>query len=150
MTPGVTLYVVRHGETDWNAALRLQGQTDVPLNDRGRGQAARNGRALREILSAQPDLQFISSPLLRTVETMDIMRRELALPAKAYPTDARLKEIAFGIWEGKTILTVSSMPRASAGSTIPTFGSPRAVRATRNYQSVWRAGSAPSPAAALW
>ena len=57
---------------------------------------------MREILSAQPDLQFISSPLLRTVETMDIMRRELALPAKAYPTDARLKEIAFGIWEGKT------------------------------------------------
>lgn len=102
MNPGVTLYVVRHGETDWNAAMRLQGQTDIPLNDKGRGQAARNGQALREILSAQPDLEFISSPLLRTVETMDIMRHELALPARAYPTDARLKEIAFGIWEGKT------------------------------------------------
>jgi broad specificity phosphatase PhoE len=102
MNPGVTLYVVRHGETDWNAALRLQGQTDVPLNGKGRGQAARNGRALREILSAHPDIDFVSSPLSRAVETMDIMRQELVLPAKAYRTDDRLKEIAFGIWEGKT------------------------------------------------
>jgi hypothetical protein len=41
---GITLYFVRHGETDWNAVRRYQGQTDTPLNDKGRGQAARNGR----------------------------------------------------------------------------------------------------------
>jgi broad specificity phosphatase PhoE len=102
MNPGVTLYVVRHGETDWNAALRLQGQTDIPLNNKGRGQAARNGVALQAVLAAQPDLDFISSPLVRTLETMDIIRRELDLVPKGYPTDDRLKEIAFGIWEGKT------------------------------------------------
>jgi broad specificity phosphatase PhoE len=102
MHPGVTLYVVRHGETDWNAAQKLQGQTDIPINERGRGQAARNGVALRAVLAANPDLDFISSPLARTVETMDIVRRELGLPAKRYALDDRLKEIAFGIWEGST------------------------------------------------
>jgi broad specificity phosphatase PhoE len=102
MNPGVTLYVVRHGETDWNAAMRLQGQTDTTLNDKGRGQAARNGVALRAVIAANPDLDFVASPLARTVETMDIIRRELTLPVKAYPTDDRLKEIAFGVWEGKT------------------------------------------------
>jgi broad specificity phosphatase PhoE len=102
MHPGITLYVVRHGETDWNAAQRLQGQTDIALNDKGRGQAARNAWPLRAVLARLPDIDFVASPLLRTVETMDIVRRQLDLPVKAYPTDARLKEIAFGIWEGKT------------------------------------------------
>ena len=102
INPGVTLYVVRHGETDWNAAMRLQGQTDTALNDKGRGQAARNGVALRTVLAANPGLDFVASPLARTVETMEIIRRELALPTKAYATDDRLKEIAFGVWEGKT------------------------------------------------
>jgi broad specificity phosphatase PhoE len=113
MKPGVTLYVVRHGETDWNAAMRLQGQTDTPLNDRGRGQAARNGVALRAVLAAHPDLEFISSPLARTAETMEIIRRELDLVPKGYPTDDRLKEIAFGIWEGKTWGDIDTFTDAS-------------------------------------
>jgi broad specificity phosphatase PhoE len=100
MIPGITLYVVRHGETDWNAAMRLQGQTDIPLNDKGRGQAARNGLMLRDALAAHPNLDFVASPLSRAVETMDIVRRELGLPLKGYPTDDRLKEIAFGVREG--------------------------------------------------
>jgi broad specificity phosphatase PhoE len=102
MHPGVTLYVVRHGETDWNAAQKLQGQTDIPVNAKGRAQAARNGQALRRVLAASPGLDFIASPLSRTVETMDIIRRQLDLPLHGYTRDHRLKEIAFGIWEGST------------------------------------------------
>jgi broad specificity phosphatase PhoE len=101
MTPGITLYVVRHGETDWNAARKLQGQTDIPLNDLGRGQAARNGQTLRAVLAAHPGLEFWASPLGRTAETMEIVRRELGLPVKGYSCDDRLKEIRHGIWEGR-------------------------------------------------
>jgi broad specificity phosphatase PhoE len=99
---GVTLYFVRHGETDWNKAQRYQGQTDIPLNDTGRGQAARNGRFLRDALGAAiKDFDFVASPLLRTAETMQIIRRELpAPPPDAFRRDDRLKEQHFGHWEG--------------------------------------------------
>jgi len=70
------LYLVRHGETDWNAEGRYQGRQDIPLNDRGRGQAALNGKLLRS-LPDRPDrapLPFravrpcatTSTPLFRT------------------------------------------------------------------------------------
>ena len=48
----VPLVFIRHGETDWNRELRFQGQRDIPLNDHGRRQAARNGRAVAGILAA--------------------------------------------------------------------------------------------------
>jgi broad specificity phosphatase PhoE len=109
MTPGITLYVVRHGETDWNAAQKLQGQTDIPLNDKGRGQAARNGAALRPILAARPDLDFFASPLSRAAETMEIVRGGLGLAAEGYARDDRLKEIKFGVCEGSTWATVDEL-----------------------------------------
>jgi broad specificity phosphatase PhoE len=98
---GITLYFVRHGETDWNKAQRYQGQTDIALNDTGRGQAARNGATLKEVLGATvADFDFVASPLLRTTETMQIMRRELGLPVDSFRRDDRLKEQHFGHWEG--------------------------------------------------
>jgi len=97
-----TIYFVRHGETDWNVAKRYQGQTDTPLNDRGRGQAARNGRVLREVLGPEAAaLDYVASPLMRTSETMAIIRRELGLEPDRFRRDDRLKEIHFGHWEGR-------------------------------------------------
>ena len=98
---GVRLYFVRHGETDWNAVRRYQGQTDTPLNDKGRQQAARNGRVLRQQLAARRDLDFVASPLQRAAETMTIVRREMGLPPDDFRRDDRLKEIHFGHWEGR-------------------------------------------------
>lgn len=99
---GVTLYFVRHGETDWNVAQRYQGRRDIPLNAKGRVQAKRNGRVLAELLGSRaPSLDYVSSPLLRARETMEIMRAELALDPKDYRTDERLAEIDYGHWEGR-------------------------------------------------
>lgn len=98
---GIKLYFVRHGETDWNAIRRYQGQTDTPLNDKGRRQAARNGRILRQLIAGRTDLDYVASPLLRTAETMSIIRREMGLPPDEFRRDDRLKEIHFGHWEGR-------------------------------------------------
>jgi len=93
---------LRHGETDWNVEGRLQGQKDVPLNERGRAQARRNGAAM---LAALPDVatfDFVASPLGRARETMEIARAAIGLDANAYRTDERLREVTFGEWEGYT------------------------------------------------
>jgi probable phosphoglycerate mutase len=101
LKPGVTLYYLRHGETDWNLARRYQGQRDIPLNATGRAQAAHNGGVLAGVLGVEAGtLAYVASPLARAKETMEIVRRELGLPAAGYSTDNRLKEIHYGHWEG--------------------------------------------------
>lgn len=97
-----TIYFVRHGETDWNAARRLQGQTDICLNDVGRRQAARNGHLLKKLVSEIAAFDFVASPLARTRETMEILRETIGLERHGYRTDPRLQEINFGHWEGFT------------------------------------------------
>ena len=67
------LYLVRHGETDWNAARRVQGTTDIPLNDYGRAQARRTGR----LLASRRWDAVISSPLSRARETAELIAQEI-------------------------------------------------------------------------
>ena len=98
----VTLYFVRHGETDWNAVRRYQGQTRHSAQRQG----ARAGRAQRAHPAriARPDVahvDFVASPLMRTTETMMIVRREMGLIPDDFRRDDRLKEINFGHWEGR-------------------------------------------------
>jgi probable phosphoglycerate mutase len=105
-----TLYYLRHGLTDWNIEGRLQGGHDIPLNDRGRAQAQACAGVLRDLFvragRAAGDFHYVSSPLGRATETMDIVRTGLGLPAGGYARDPRLAEIAFGEWEGLTYLDV--------------------------------------------
>ncbi|MGE0699308.1 MAG: histidine phosphatase family protein [Hyphomicrobiaceae bacterium] len=99
---GVTLYFLRHGETDWNAVQRYQGQTDIPLNALGREQAARNGRTLGALLGDRaPTLDYVASPLARASETMRIARSMMGLDPEAFHRDDRLKEQHYGHWEGQ-------------------------------------------------
>jgi probable phosphoglycerate mutase len=93
---------LRHGETDWNVAGRLQGHRDIPLNDNGRGQARRNGLAIVENFPDIRDFDFVASPLVRARETMEIVRRLLGLEPAGYRLDGRLKEVHYGSWEGFT------------------------------------------------
>lgn len=100
------IILIRHGETDYNAEARLQGQRDIPLNDRGREQARQAGAALRDLAGADTlhgaTFDWVSSPLSRATETMDIARTVAGLPAGGYDLDPRLMELTFGEWEGLT------------------------------------------------
>ena len=89
------LFVLRHGQTAWNAQLRIQGHLDMPLNALGRWQADRLADALQdEELAA-----IYSSDLLRACETAAPLARARALPVI---TDTGLRERAFGHFEGCT------------------------------------------------
>ncbi|MEZ5871868.1 MAG: histidine phosphatase family protein [Nitratireductor sp.] len=103
------LYYLRHGETDWNAELRFQGQKDIPLNARGREQARENGRRLAAILTRPSELDFVASPLGRARETMEIVRSELGLAPHDYRIDDRLIEASYGDLEGTTLAEFKAM-----------------------------------------
>jgi probable phosphoglycerate mutase len=98
---------VRHGETSYNAEARLQGQRDVPLNGKGRQQAAAIGRFLgghmsAEMLRLDAANAFWASPLARARETMELARAAMGLAPERYQLEARLMELTFGAWEGLT------------------------------------------------
>ncbi len=91
-----TLFLARHGETDWNAAGRWQGQTDVPLNERGRAQA----RALALSLRSAGIAAVASSDLLRARVTAELVAEGLGLALGH--VDPALRERRFGCFEGLT------------------------------------------------
>jgi broad specificity phosphatase PhoE len=105
----VLIYMIRHGQTDWNAEERLQGQQDITLNDLGRSQATRNGETLLARIGSAASYDFVSSPLSRTRETMERLRTAMGLDPTQYRTDERLVELSFGDWEGHTLEEVASV-----------------------------------------
>jgi probable phosphoglycerate mutase len=108
------LFLVRHGETDWNREGRLQGSKDIPLNELGREQAAEAAGRLRNLVQGYEGLDFVASPMERARETMEILRYRLGLPPKGYRIDERLRELTFGAWEGFTWREVRKSERELA------------------------------------
>jgi probable phosphoglycerate mutase len=108
-----TIYYIRHGETEWNAQGRLQGAQDVPLNDLGRKQAAAAGFILADLFArdgrSKQSLAFVASPLGRARATMELVRGALKLPPADYAIDDRLREIAYGDWEGSTLAQMQAL-----------------------------------------
>lgn len=90
------IYLIRHGETDWNKASRFQGQADIPLNTYGRELAEKTAEALKDV----PFEVVFSSPLCRALETARILMGSRQIPIE---TDERLKEMNFGEFEGTVI-----------------------------------------------
>jgi probable phosphoglycerate mutase len=78
------------------------GHKDIPLNDRGQQEAAEAGVCLKWLDTSLLDTEFVSGPLGRTRETMEIVRRAAGLDPMSYRVDARLTEVDFGEWEGRT------------------------------------------------
>jgi glucosyl-3-phosphoglycerate phosphatase len=88
-----TLILLRHGETDWNAAGRMQGHRDIPLNPTGRSQAA---AAAPSVAALQPQI-IVSSDLQRAAVTAAAVSELTGLPVGH---DQRLRETSLGLWEG--------------------------------------------------
>lgn len=84
---------MRHGKTDWNAKHKLQGRTDIPLNDEGREMAE---KAREEYKDIHFDVCYCS-PLIRAKETAEIVLQGRNIPLI---TDERLQEMSFGVYEG--------------------------------------------------
>lgn len=91
-----TIYLVRHGETDHNAAGLVMGQLDIPLNVRGEGQA----REVCEFLRGYPIGRILSSDLGRSMATAGPLGEALGVPIEP---DARLRELSFGEMEGRSL-----------------------------------------------
>ena len=92
-------YLLRHGETEWNAQNRFCGRTDVPLSEAGRRQA----KSLAERLKPLPFEALYSSPLKRALETARLISESVGL--QPVP-DQRLVELDYGRWEGKTLAEI--------------------------------------------
>jgi probable phosphoglycerate mutase len=140
------LTLVRHGETDWNRDGRIQGSTDIPLNDTGRSQAREAGLTFREAINADAATVVASSDLLRAAETADIIARELGAAGPArYPG---LRERSYGEAEGMT--TVDFRTKWGDWHTAPVPGAEtsdelrdRAVHALRRVVRDARRATAP-------
>ena len=87
------IYIIRHGETDWNTIKRLQGRSDIELNDQGRRLARITAEALKDVEFSR----IYTSPLKRAKETALIMKRDREIPIIEEP---RIIEMSFGIYEG--------------------------------------------------
>ncbi|WP_199777421.1 histidine phosphatase family protein [Bosea sp. FBZP-16] len=107
------LFLVRHGETDWNREGRLQGGKDIPLNGLGRMQAEEAARRLKALTPNYATVDYVCSPMERARETMTILRRELELPPDGFRIDERLRELTFGDWEGFTWREIRKSAKAS-------------------------------------
>ncbi len=108
------IYLVRHGQTEFNATGRIQGAKDSPLTALGVEQARRIGEKLREVVPAEA--RIIASPLGRTRHTARLIKDESGLAAPI-ETDARLAEISLGEWDGMLKDDIRAMaPEYDAGA----------------------------------
>jgi broad specificity phosphatase PhoE len=95
-------FIARHGETVFNAAVRLQGEAlHTPLTRAGFAQAEEMGRSLRGLLGPAPALTLWASPTGRALQTLAVIAEHLELDWHAARTDARLGEIGMGTWGGR-------------------------------------------------
>ena len=92
------IYLVRHGQTQFNAERRQQGRLDSDLTPLGRSQAAAVGRLLQGLTGKPAGWRLVASPLGRAQATADIIGRTLGLTAE---TDPRVTEVSFGEWDGR-------------------------------------------------
>ena len=109
------IYIVRHGETNWNVSRRLQGHTSVALNENGREEA----EVLAERIEKLDFNRIISSDLIRARETAEIINKRVH---KDIVFDARLRSIDYGALEGRLISEIAQEEWGIYNSTPEVFG----------------------------
>ncbi len=95
------IILIRHGETQWNVAGRLQGRKDTPLTANGVRQALAVGLRLAERIAGETQLKFWVSPLGRARQTASILADTWSVPFEQFTHDEALVERAYGSWEGR-------------------------------------------------
>lgn len=115
------IYLLRHGETLWNAEGRIQGQRDSVLSPRGERQASAMGRRLAGLLAGRSDVRMVASPLGRTRQTAALVAAALAYDPARIAYDDRLREITWGDWDG---FTRAEIEARWPGSLAPRYGEP--------------------------
>ncbi|WP_106813823.1 histidine phosphatase family protein [Microbacterium timonense] len=146
------LTLIRHGETDWNRDRRIQGTTDIPLNDHGRAQARATAEALRERLDDAGAVTIASSDLARARETAEIIASELGIPGpRVYP---ELRERAYGEAEGLGVdefrarwgdWYTAEVPGAEPWADLRARGTAALARVVRDHRDAVRAAASSEP-----
>lgn len=103
------LYIVRHGETDWNKERKVQGHSDIPLNEYGRNLARQTAQGMQDV---QIDLAY-TSPLIRAKETAQIILAGREVPLIE---SEDIKELGFGVYEGMCFQGEKKSPESAAFS----------------------------------
>ncbi len=124
------LVMLRHGQTEYNAGNRMQGQLDTDLSELGREQAV----AVAEVLAKRQPLVMVSSDLRRALDTADALGERAGLPVRA---DTRLRETHLGDWQGMTHLEVD----ASCAGSAPGVAQRRAMGTARRGEPGRRRGA---------
>lgn len=124
------IYLVRHGQTAFNAEGRLQGHVDSELTELGRAQAERVAKALESLVDRDAGWRLVSSPLGRARTTAETISRALGgLPVEE---DRRLIEVSFGQWDGRLRHEVAAAYPGAWGATGYRFTAP----GCESYESV--------------
>lgn len=98
-----TIFIMRHGETEFNTQGRYQGQLDSPLTEHGMDQVRQMGRLLRYSVEHPSEWKVISSPLGRALQSTQILCEILGYDFNEIETDSRLSEVSVGSWSGLTL-----------------------------------------------
>lgn len=121
------LLLVRHGETDWNRSGRVMGDQSIPLNQAGEAQA----RACAEVLSRTPITGIFTSPVLRAVQTAEILCRPQEAPLQHIPD---LREIGVGHWVNRYWKDLADDPAKRGWYSQPDLARPAGGETLREVQ----------------
>lgn len=103
-----TIYLLRHGETEFNTQGRYQGELDSPLTEVGVQQVQQNAQMLKSLIGNPDEWKIVSSPLGRAMQSTAIICETIGYDVKKVEKDERLTEVAVGQWAGLTTKEIES------------------------------------------